>query len=227
MSVECKGFVAALAVLLLVAAPARAAAPVAVVEDVQGAVPGVEFMDYVAAGRVIRLGAKDVLVLGYMHSCWRETITGGTVTVGLEQSQVQQGKVERAKVACGAPGPQLGAGAPVQGAATVFRSLNPNAAAQVSARFTLFGSMPVVDLGSQRGVLVIERRDRAAERVELVIEGPALQRGRFLDLAVAGVALAPGGLYTARAGALSVDFKVAGSAEPGATPLVGRLLRFD
>src|SRR5262245_10264646 len=79
---------------------AWAQAPVAVVEDVSGKVAGVEFMDYVAAGKVIKLGARDTLVLGYLKSCWRETITAGIVTIGSEQSEVQNGKVERTRVKC-------------------------------------------------------------------------------------------------------------------------------
>jgi hypothetical protein len=31
-------------------------------------------MDYVEAGKVIRLGAQDTIVLGYFKSCWHETI---------------------------------------------------------------------------------------------------------------------------------------------------------
>ena len=57
-------------------------------------------MDYVEPGQVIRLGAADGLVLGYLKSCWRETITGGTVTVGTEQSQVAGGEVARVLVQC-------------------------------------------------------------------------------------------------------------------------------
>src|SRR6201997_1678556 len=79
---------------------ASAQSPAAVVEEVQGNVPGVQFMDYVDPGQVIRLGAHDRIVLGYLKSCWRETISGGTVTVGPEQSEVAGGEVARAKVAC-------------------------------------------------------------------------------------------------------------------------------
>src|SRR5947207_574682 len=43
--------------------PAVAADPAALVEDVSGASAGVEFMDYLAVGREIRLGAQDRLVL--------------------------------------------------------------------------------------------------------------------------------------------------------------------
>src|SRR5262249_19207601 len=78
---------------LAFAALAWAQAPVAVVEDVSGKTAGVEFMDYVAAGKVIKLGAHDTIVLGYLKSCWRETITAGTVTIGTEQSEVQNGRV--------------------------------------------------------------------------------------------------------------------------------------
>src|SRR5262249_33800997 len=64
-------------------------APVAVVEDVQGKVSGAELMDYVVPGQVIKLSAGSSIVIGYMKSCWRETISGiGTVIVGTEESSV-------------------------------------------------------------------------------------------------------------------------------------------
>ncbi len=84
---------------------AAAQTPVAVVEDVQGKVSGVEFMDYVAPGKVIKLGQGGVVVLGYMKSCWRETISGiGTVVVGAEESLVHLGDVKAGKVQCSAAG---------------------------------------------------------------------------------------------------------------------------
>src|SRR5258708_25338835 len=89
-----------LAVGLLVSTSARAQAPVAVVEDVESKSAGVEFMDYVSAGKTIRLGPSDTLVLGYMQSCWRETIIGGTATVGAHQSAVAGGKARREPLSC-------------------------------------------------------------------------------------------------------------------------------
>src|SRR5262249_48140781 len=65
---------------------ASAQSPAAVVEEIQGGVPGIAFMDYVEPGQII-LSAHDRIVLGYLKSCWRETISGGTVTVGPEQSE--------------------------------------------------------------------------------------------------------------------------------------------
>ena len=41
-------------------------------------------MDYVSAGKIIKLGPKGQVVLGYMKSCWRETITGGSYDARLD-----------------------------------------------------------------------------------------------------------------------------------------------
>ena len=38
---------------------ASAQSPAAVVEEIQGSVPGIAFMDYVEPGQIIRLGAHD------------------------------------------------------------------------------------------------------------------------------------------------------------------------
>src|SRR3954464_11354584 len=80
---------------------AAAQAPAAVVEDVQGKVTGAEFMDYVAPGKVIKLGPGATIVLSYMKSCWREAISGiGTVIVGAEASMVHLSEVKAGKVKC-------------------------------------------------------------------------------------------------------------------------------
>jgi hypothetical protein len=84
-----------IAVLALAAGMSPALAgpiPVALVEEVSGAPAGVEFMDYVETGKTIELGARGGIVLSYLNSCVRETISGGTVTVGTDQSDVQGGR---------------------------------------------------------------------------------------------------------------------------------------
>ena len=58
-------------------------------------------MEYVRAGQIIRLGPRETIVLSYMSSCVRETITGGTVTVGKDWSAVQSGEVQRLRGQCG------------------------------------------------------------------------------------------------------------------------------
>src|SRR5271166_13677 len=86
------------------AASGAAADPleVALVESLTGNLSGVAFMDYVHAGQVIRLGPQQTIVLSYMASCVRETITGGTVTVGTDWSEVHSGEVRRLRGQCDA-----------------------------------------------------------------------------------------------------------------------------
>ena len=97
---------AALVLAGALAFPSLAAAAdpskVAVVESISGNSSGVEFMDYLHLGQVIRLNNRETVVLSYKASCVRETITGGTVTVGLDRSQVQSGEVQRTAGGCGA-----------------------------------------------------------------------------------------------------------------------------
>src|SRR5262245_66564554 len=92
--------VVAVASLLIAAAPVAARAQVALVEDVNSKGAGVEFMDYVPLGKVIRLGKNDTLVLSYLKSCWRENITGGNVKMGAEQNEVEHGEDGRRQVEC-------------------------------------------------------------------------------------------------------------------------------
>ena len=213
---------------------AWAEGPAAVVEEVDGKSAGVEFMDYVSTGKVIRLGRQDRIVLGYLKSCWREIIVGGTATVGAEQSDVQGGKVERTQVKCDAGRMQLSAGQAVQSAGYVSRNielpgrqagaLEPNKAAGTpEPQVTLYGRVPTIELG-KGGTLVIERIDVPGEKFEIAISSRQLARGVFFDLAKANRLLAADGLYRATFGAKQVVFKIA----PGATasaPVVARLLR--
>jgi hypothetical protein len=92
--------VAATAVMI---ASAAAADPiyVALVENVTGESPNVACMDFLQTGRVIQLGPRDTLILLYRTSCARETITGGTVTIGIDSSAVHLGHVVRVRGPCG------------------------------------------------------------------------------------------------------------------------------
>jgi hypothetical protein len=204
---------------------AAAQAPVAVVEDVTGKVAGVEFMDYVPAGKVIKLGAKGSIVLGYMKSCWRETITGGTVLVGTDESMVQGGSVERVKIDCDTKQLDLTAAQANQSAATVFRSMTPDQRAATPPQITLYGVSPVIEIKG-RGPLVVERLDQPGERYEAEVGAKSLVRGKFYDFAKTQRALTPGGTYLARLGARQIVFKIDPRALPGAAPIAGRLLRF-
>jgi len=210
------------------AATAAAQVPVAIVEDVQGKVEGVEFMDYVAPGKLIKLGPKATVVLGYMNSCWRETITGGAVVVGAEQSMVQLGDLQRVKVDCDASAIQLSDHEASQSAATTFRNLKPGerAATPPPPTLTLYGLSPIVDVKGG-GTLVVERIDAQGERYTVPLKTSALVRGKFYDFARANVSLAAGGTYAASLGSRKTTFKIDTRATSGSTPIIGRLLRLQ
>jgi hypothetical protein len=201
---------------------AWAQGPVAVVEDVTGRPAGVEFMDYVEAGKVIRLGSGDSIVLSYLRSCVRETITGGTVTVGTERSEVQAGKVDRATVECNAGKMLLTAEQAKQSAGMVFRSLPTKKVPE--PQFTLYGVSPVLEFKGG-GTVLIERIDQPGERYSLTIRKEELARGAFYDLAKVNKTLTPGGIYRVSFGPQQMVFKIDPNVRPGPAPIVGRLLR--
>jgi hypothetical protein len=204
---------------------AAAQAPVAVVEDVQGPVTGAEFMDYVAPGKVIKLGPAGTIVLGYMKSCRRETITGvGTVIVGKEESMVHLGEVKAGTTECDASRSQMINREVGESAATVVRSLEQKG--PTSPRFTLYGLSPVFET-TGRGKLLVERLDVKGERYDVNIATAPMVRGKFYDFARAGTALQPGGIYAASQGSRKAVFQVDPRAGPGAGPIIGRLVRIE
>jgi hypothetical protein len=213
------------AVLALVGATGLAAAqaPVAVVEDVQGKVSGVEFMDYVAPGKVIKLGPAGRIVLGYMKSCWRETITGvGTVIVGAEESMVHLGDVKAGKVDCDSNHSQFVDQTVGESAATIIRGIDGTS----PPRITLYGLSPIIETAGP-GKLVIERLDVKGERYDVDLTPASVMRGRFYDFAKTQTELKPGGTYAASLGSQRTVFLVDRRAEAGSTPIIGRLVRLE
>ena len=204
---------------------AGAQGPVAVVEEVQGKVTGVEFMDYLAPGKVIKLGPDSTVVIGYMKSCWRETITGiGTVIIGQEQSMVHLGDIKSTKVDCDTHA-QMVDQSIGESAATIVRSLTPARPAS-SSRLTLHGRSPIVETRG-RGRLIVERLDIQGERYEVDLSAASVVHGRFYDFARNGTALQPGGTYAVSHGSQRTVFVVDGAAEAGSAPVISRLVRLD
>lgn len=196
--------------------------PVAVVEEVSGRQSGVDFMDYVETGKLIRLGPHDHIVLDYLKSCWRETITGGTVTIGPEQSEVLLGNVERTRVKCDGGRMDLNPEEAVESAGLVSRSLTDQAVA--APQVTLYARTPIIDVRSG-DTLAIERIDQPGERLKFTIERSQLVRGAFYDFAGRNWMLTPGAVYRATLGKKQLVFKVDAAAPP-VGPLASRLLRF-
>jgi hypothetical protein len=198
--------------------------PTALVEDVKGAAADIEFMDYVGNGQVIKLEPHDVLVLSYLKSCEHETITGGTVIVGAERSDVRDGQIVRAKVPCDGGKIRLSSEQASKSAASAFRLQSAD------IQPTLFARTPVVQLpkvlaGGDR-TLLIERIDRRGERHKLEIDDTIAAAG-FYDLAKINVSLARGAIYDASIGSHKMTFQIDAKAKSGPAPVVSRLLRFQ
>ena len=209
----------ATATALVFSAPGFAQAPVALVEDVRGKSAGVEFMDYVTAGKVIRLKSQDSIVLGYLASCWSESITGGTVIVGNEQSDVQGGKVDRTKVACNGGKIALTAKQANQSAGTSFRAPEDDP-------LIVYGRSPVIE-ATGGAALLIARIDQPGEHYVMTLPKKKGTRRSFADLATAKMALSPGGIYRASIGSRQIVFRIDPGARSGRVPIISRLLRFQ
>jgi hypothetical protein len=214
-------FSAMIGVIALTGVARAGQPPVAVVEDLQGKVTGAEFMDYVVPGQVIKLGAGGSITLGYMKSCWRETITGiGTVIVGTEESSVHLSEFKAGKVPCDVGltehvGKEVG-----DSAATVVRSLSEEHA---RPQLVLHSQSPLVAV-SERGKLVVDRLDVKGEHYELDLTGAPFMRGKFYDFAKGSIALKPGGAYSIKLNSKSVAFVVDADAAAGTGPVLSRLV---
>jgi len=200
-------------------------APVAVVEDMKGKVSGAELMDYVVPGQVIKIGTTSSIVLSYLKSCRRETISGiGTVIVGADESKIHLSTIKDEKVECDASHAHATTKETSEVAATVVRGITPPVAS-TAAQVTLYGTQPIFEVKG-RGALIVERLDKAGERQQIEIGNNRI-KGRFFDFARFDRVLAPGGTYAATFGASKIVFRIDPQAKPGKAPALGRLLQMD
>jgi hypothetical protein len=213
---------------LMFAAPlpmdAAAGEPVAVVEQVAAPSTGLQFMDFVESGRLIKLKAGESLSLGYFGSCIQERIVGGSVWIGTNQSNVDGGEVSREQVECDGGRLQLDANGNDSSGVLILRSVQLPASASggdgslPAAELTLFHTQPIIGISTPNSLLRIDRLDAKEQRLEMRIDG------RYLDLATTQNALAPGGLYKAEAVGHAIVFRVDPKAAAGGGPVIGRLL---
>lgn len=215
-------------VVLATASVARAQTtePVAIIEEVTGQSAGVQEMDYVVAGRVIRLAKDDTMVVSYMRTCLRESIRGGVVTIGQERSKIQGGDVRRESFTCDAGRLRLTSAQASASGAMTFRTgatATRGAAKASQSEITIYARAPVID-GVGPGALVIARMDKPADRVAIDVTRSMLKRGT-LDLQPIGVALEPGARYEVTVGERRLAFTVSSAAKTVGGPLLSRLLR--
>jgi hypothetical protein len=225
-----KTLIAAALAAVLVPAPLALAkgpaplVPTALVEDINSSSAEIEFMDYVGSGQVIKLGPKDVLVLSYLKSCEHETITGGTVAVGSERSEVSGGKIARTKVRCDGGRMKLASQQANASAASSFRLQS------AAVEPVLFGRTPVIQLpklaASDPRTLVIERTDKKDKPIELKLADD-VAGGSFVDLAKEKLKPLAPGVYTVTIAGRKQAFSIDRKAKSGKTPVVSRLVRIS
>jgi hypothetical protein len=207
------------------ATSAFAQSPAAIVEDVTGNPAGISFMDYLAVGQTIQLAPDQRIVLSYLNSCVQEAVQGGTITVGLNQSESTSANIERTKVDCEAAKMMGAVGQSIDSASLILRGKRAETIRPApEPEFTLFCLSPLIELRGS-GKLVIARLDQTGEYFSLQIEPGALKRGAFLDLAKEGKTLTAGGVYGIRWNGRLLVFKVDPAARSNDASIVGRLLR--
>lgn len=193
------------------------AEPSALVEDISTDREDVQLMDYLEPGMVIELAPDETLTVGYLLSCVQETITGGQVTIGEDESVVSGGSVDTTEVDCdGGPIVAAVGGAEVEAGAAAFRA---GAAKDLPLPDRIiFGLSPIVKLSKDAESLTLTRLDE--EEGEKAIPASS----RIVDFEKLGVVLAHGGTYTLSTGELGMVFKVSRLAEESGVPPVARLL---
>ncbi|QPF90317.1 hypothetical protein [Bradyrhizobium commune] len=222
-----RSLISAIVGVFCLTVPAVAETPAAIVEDIQGKVDGVEFMDYVAPGKIIKLGPKAGITLSYLKSCMRETISEGVVLVGTEQSTVQLGNVQRVKVPCDANAAQLSDREANQSAATTFRTMRNDVKGGAPSKLpTIYGTAPLIEAKGGT-TLTIERTDGKEPTISVPLKNDIMVGGKFYDLTKARKSLTPGGTYLATLGTKRYTFQVDASATSSPTPIISRLLRFE
>lgn len=216
----------AVAMIVLHATQAAAGEPVAIIEQVQAPSTRLQFMDFVEAGRVIRLHSGESLSLGYFTSCIQERITGGSIEIGTEQSSVEGGDVTRQRVECDGGHINLDTTLPDTSGVLILRKIDPgksgsqtdSAAPLPEPQVVLYATSPMISLSTPGALVRIDRLDVAEPRIEFRVDD------RYLDLAATDKKLTAGGLYRIEASGHAIIFRIEPAASRRDGPVIGRLL---
>ena len=205
--------------LMLLFSTSAIAAPVAIVEELNAPSAGLEIMDFVSEGQTIKLGASEKLVLGYMQSCVRETITGGTITIATKQSTVNGGQLVREDVPCANRKADLDGQVAGKSGAMAFRGSRSDVGLS-TPDYVIMGTSPVFVFDSPAASITITRIDRKGETYQFPVEG------KFIDTSKQRLQLQRGATYKAE---ISEDvfktFKVDTRASHRPDAIVNRMIR--
>ena len=177
-------------------------------------------MEYLEAGRTIVLGQQGRLVVGYLKSCLRENIVGGTVTIGSESSKVSGGKISRERVECDGGHLLLTPEQSGKSAAIVFRKGNlSTGSGSLQPSLRIYSLQPLIQVKSRPSTATIERLDQP----DTIVTVPL--RAGVADLARLGQSLERGGLYRVTGGGASRIVRIDDYAAGGG-PVISRLIAF-
>jgi hypothetical protein len=212
-----------LSLMLMVAVPVMALADntMVLVESVSSGVPGVTAMSYVNAGTEIELGHSGVIVLDHLAACSRETVTGGSLRVGAQGSQVNGGRIVRSQLGCDGQQLQLAASEST-GGGQVYRTFSGPLDPQTDM-LDLRSTQPVI-LATQSGTLHITRIDQAASLITITVTAASASQPTAIDMSRLHLVLAPGAMYCISLGQQNIKFRVDPAATVAQQPLMARLL---
>jgi hypothetical protein len=203
-----------LTALMIGSLPASAAELAALVMAAAGVNPELARDSLVSPGQSFDLGADGKVTLAYLSSCVVERIEGGRFTVGSDQSEVTDGKVERSASDCLAAGTTIETGPDAESGGAYSR--DPFAPREVKA------TQPIIMIPGiardRRVHFVIERIDTKTTSLVLDSEGPVL------DLMRVERALALGGKYKVEADGRTATFTVIGEPPPAGASTSERIV---
>jgi hypothetical protein len=200
------GLVTAAASILLVPAVVAASKPVAIVEDSPKTAGRGQVFDLLNESEVLTLAPGETLILGYLKSCTRETITGGTVTVGAKESAVEGGKVSREKTECTQTKLALTADESQQSATIAFRGAIKH----------VYTRQPIIMAGHSKSVKI--------EAVEGGKNWDMKPKNGLIDFEAAKIEMQPGARYKVTGEKASLIVEVDAAATTAKTGLLERVV---
>lgn len=200
--------------------PLNAEDPVAIVEEVVAANSSLQVMQYLQRGARIRLDASERLVIGYLDSCVRETIEGGSIEVGDRESLVVGGTVRREVVECNGGAAQMSPAQAARSGVIVVRK--PPTGDDISSNtepIQIFSRTPIFRLPDSAREVRITRIDGPTHIVVLPATPPTI------DLVKTKSILERGARYEVSAGGRTATIEIAPTARSQGGPLISRLVR--
>jgi len=185
----------------------------AIVEDISISKIGLLQLDLLKSGTIIELG-QGKIVLGYLHTCWQDTISFGRVKVGRQRSIVEGGFVSRRRVECDSAVLAKSARSPGTGRGLSAIGRPGNSGTGI----ILYGQSPIIIAQTPSQQVTIRHANQQTEPVKIQL------KNNRIDTADHGIELLPDARYRATSGTVELEFRIDKLAERGKSPAVGRLL---